>query len=124
MVTNPATILFDINGNPHAVVDGYVIPAETPSLLIAGVDDSGKASNIGITVDRAVRVKNIDSEKTVRYSVTTSVIYIGYAAPGSLDSGSFWKIYRILLDGDGNPTEKKVSADNVIWDNRLGITYT
>ena len=123
MVTNPATILFDVNGNPHAVVDGYVVTAETPSLLVAGVDN-GVALNIGVTEDRAVKVKDIRLEKTVRYSVTTNVIYIGYAAPGSADSGSFWKIYRILLDVDGNPTEKKISADNVIWDNRTSIVYS
>jgi hypothetical protein len=123
MVTNPATILFDINGNPHSVIDGYVVDLNTPSLLIAGINNSNEAVNIGITDDRAIKTKEIELEKTVRYDISTNTIYIGYAEPGALESSSVWKIYRILLDTNGNPTEKKLSNDNMIWANRATVSY-
>lgn len=123
MVTNPATILFDINGNPHSVIDGYVVDLNTPSFLISGINNSNEAVNIGITDDRAIKTKEIELEKTVRYDISTSVIYTGYAEAGASESNSVWKIYRILLDSNGNPTEKKLSADNVIWANRSTVSY-
>lgn len=123
MVTNPATILFDINGNPHSVIDGYVVDLNTPSFLISGINNSNEAVNIGITDDRAIKTKEIELEKTVRYDISTNVIYTGYAEAGASESSSVWKIYRMLLDSNGNPTEKKLSADNVIWANRSTVSY-
>jgi hypothetical protein len=123
MVTNPATILFDINGNAHSVIDGYAIPIGTPSLLNAGVDDDGYAANIRITRDLALKIFDITKEKTVRYDIGTNTIYIGFAVKGSVESDSKWLITRTLLDVNGNPTEKKISDINSIWNNRLSISY-
>ena len=123
MVTNPATILFDVNGNPHSVIDGYVVDLNTPSLLQAGINDTGEAVTIGVTEDRAVKIKDIKLEKTTRYDISETTIYTGYASIGSSEGNPVWKIYRILLDVNGNPTEKRASSDNVIWTNRAGLTY-
>lgn len=123
MVTNPATILFDINGNPHSVIDGYIVPIDTPSLLSAGINDDGYASNIRLTRDYALKVFDIIKEKTIRYDIGTNTIYIGYAVKGSVESDAVWIISRTLLDVDGNPTEKKISDINSIWNNRLALNY-
>ena len=57
---------------------------------------------------------------------SSSTIYIGEAAPGSLTSSAVWKIQRIVLSNtsaaitlaDGNS-----SFDNV-WNNRSGLSYS
>lgn len=38
MIESPAVILYDANGVAHAVRNGVAIPANTPSLLVAGTD--------------------------------------------------------------------------------------
>lgn len=123
MVTNPATILFDINGKPHSVIDGYVVPIGTPSLLISGKNDDGYATGIKLNNEGSLKTIDQNSEKTIRYDIGTNPIYIGFAAKGALESESKWLISRTLMDSEGNPTEKKISDENSIWNNRLLLTY-
>ncbi len=40
-MTNPAVILYDANGKALSVQNGVMLPAGTPGLISAGVDDSG-----------------------------------------------------------------------------------
>ncbi len=59
------------------------------------------------------------------------LLYIGEAAPGTLDADALWRIKRITftLDGDGDTdavTEwaDGVSTQNQIWNDRLGLSYS
>lgn len=54
MNDSPAVILYDVSGNPMAVQDGVVIPANTKGLLLHGSDGTN------------ARVLNIDSNGAVR----------------------------------------------------------
>jgi hypothetical protein len=121
-MNNPAQILYDENGNPHAVIDGQVIPLALPTLAISGKNDDGYAEIL--KVDGGLKVKNINQEKISKYDVTSTIIYIGTADKNTLDSDPKWTISRFLLDINGNPTEKKISSKNVIWNNRAGLTYS
>jgi hypothetical protein len=67
----------------------------------------------------AVRIK--------RFDIQSSVIYLGEAPPGTASSSPAWRIRRIALDAQGNPTSSLLagsgSATNV-WDARASLSYT
>lgn len=59
-------------------------------------------------------------------TTTANTIYVGYAAIGSAESGSVWKIFKIL-DSSGNLTITYADGDaefDNIWDNRASLTYS
>ena len=75
-----------------------------------------------------VQLENI-AEKTTKikkkYDLSSdTVIYIGVAALGSLESDPVWVIKKTTFDINGNPTQLQWSADNVKWDDRTIISYT
>lgn len=65
-------------------------------------------------------------EDILRYDVASSTItYVGYAAPGSSAASAVWKIFRldttsgiVKLYADGN-----TNYDNV-WNSRAGLSYS
>lgn len=122
MTDNPAKILYDENGNPHAIIDGQIIPLSLPTLAISGKNDDGYAEILKI--DGGLKIKNINQEKISKYDISDTIIYMGSAIKGTLDSDPKWLITRYLLDINGNPTEKKLSDKNVIWNNRVSLTYS
>lgn len=52
---SPAAILYDASGNPLAVQDGVAVPANTPSLLLAGKDINGYARHVKALPDGSIR---------------------------------------------------------------------
>jgi len=68
-----------------------------------------------------IQVNNVES----RFDVSgTSFFYIGSAPPGTADSAAEWTIKRFALDAEGNPTDKRITAQNAaVWDDRATETY-
>lgn len=105
-----------------ATVDGIEIEidaADGDSIAISdGTDTMVVNPNGSINAaptDEALRVD----------TVSAALSYFGYAAPGTLNAASTWKIKRVSTAGaivttewaDGN------NAYDNIWDNRAGLTY-
>jgi len=72
-------------------------------------------------------VKALNSNETTRLDEASSTVsYVGKAAPGTAETAAAWKISRITVTGtvtkielaDGN-----ANYDN-IWDNRASLTYS
>lgn len=59
-----------------------------------------------------------------RFDIQALVIYIGTAALGVAESSASWRIKRVSLDGAGLPTAIQWSASNVVWNDRVSVTYT
>jgi hypothetical protein len=59
--------------------------------------------------------------ETKRIDDTGSIIYIGVAAPGTVESETGWTIKRIQFDESGNPTAVMLGAG--IWSNRVTVNY-
>ena len=81
---------------------------------------------------KARRVIIIDADGSVSGSVITiideessTVTYIGEAAPGTATSSPAWRIKKIIVNG--TVTEIKYADANTlydnIWDNRASLTY-
>jgi hypothetical protein len=75
----------------------------------------------------AVRVTDASGGSVALYDfASSSVIYIGEAAPGSLPSQAVWKISRISLSGTS--AEVRLAGGTAlfdkIWDNRSGLAYS
>lgn len=67
----------------------------------------------------------IDYTKRVD-DVSIDILYVGAAAPGSLESASVWQIYKADFTGTSVvKTYASGTADfDKIWDNRTGYTYS
>jgi hypothetical protein len=67
------------------------------------------------------------SPKTQRYDFASStIIYVGSAAIGSSAGSSVWRIKRVTLNGDGNPTAIEYAgsgAFNQNWNDRASLSY-
>lgn len=52
-------------------------------------------------------------------------LYVGSAAPGSLDSDAVWKIKKVLTSGGSTRILYPNGSVNYafVWDNRAGLTY-
>lgn len=48
MLSNPAVIVFDFNGNPVALQNGATIPGTQGALLVSGRDGSGNAIQLAV----------------------------------------------------------------------------
>ncbi len=59
-----------------------------------------------------------------RIDIQPTVIYVGTAARGEPTSAMAWRIKRIDLDGDGNPTVIQWSEMMAVWDDRATTTYS
>jgi hypothetical protein len=78
-----------------------------------------------IATGEEVNAQRVDEESS------GSVLYIGEADPGTLDSAAGWRIKRITFTVDGGGNEDSVtewaggdSNKDKIWNNRLGLSYS
>lgn len=56
MSRTPAVVLYDATGKAHAVKNGVAIPADTPSLLLAGRDATDFSRDVLVEDDGTLRV--------------------------------------------------------------------
>lgn len=59
--------------------------------------------------------------------ISESLLYKGFAAPGTLDSNPHWSISRITIGSDGDVTEQfALGSDAFVnaWTDRLTLTYS
>lgn len=58
--------------------------------------------------------------------VSTSVSYIGWAVPGTLDAAATWRIMRMTLTGTVTAIEWADGDEDFdnIWDDRASLTYS
>jgi len=56
---------------------------------------------------------------------SSTVTYIGSAAPGSATTSAVWRIKKVLVDGTVTSIKFADSDElfNNIWDNRASLTY-
>ena len=79
------------------------------------------------------RVEALELEELATYAVRIdevgSIIYVGNAAPGALESGAVWRIQRITFttageaDADIEWADGNSAFDN-IWDDRATLSYS
>lgn len=58
--------------------------------------------------------------------VNATTLYLGEAAPESLEASAVWRIQRIIFDADGNVEEVRFADGGIfdqIWNNRTGLAY-
>lgn len=77
---------------------------------------SGTGVSLGASVDYTKRVDFVGE----------TLIYKGFAAVGSSESASVWKIIRVTLSGDDVTEEYADGNSNFdnAWDNRLSLSYS
>jgi hypothetical protein len=58
---------------------------------------------------------------------SSTVTYMGLAAPGTATSAALWQISKITFDGSGNFLSQKWADGNGnldnVWDDRASLTY-
>lgn len=78
------------------------------------------AGSSGISSEDEVYSKRVDF-------ISDSVIYKGEAVVGSLESGSVWRIRKIMIGNDGDVTEiwaNGLSTFVHVWNDRLTYSYS
>ena len=66
-------------------------------------------------------------EKRVDFNTDNTIIYKGEALPGTLDSGSVWRIKKITIAADNDVREMWANGNSnydKVWNSRAGYTYT
>jgi hypothetical protein len=97
---------------------------------IADFDTNLKPTAIqSTTLDDAVADAIYYTNDTTTYSIQaydiqSTVMYVGTAIQGTLNSDAKWLIKKVALDGGGNPTSTKWSSTTAVWNNRTSETYT
>lgn len=90
--------------------------------------DVNVIGTVGLTNSqlRASPLEVVSSTKASRMDDLGSVLYVGYAAPGTLDGGSTWAIKRVQTVGAELRTEwaNGVSTYTHSWSLRTGYTYS
>ena len=123
---NPAVILYDGYGNPHAVLIGDVIYPSTPGLVVAGKDENDVARFLSLSPDGEVATakRNVQQQYDLGGDVGLTYTYIGIAERGLATSSVGWTIKRFEFF-DGEP-QAKTSTDekSAIWDNRVSELYS
>lgn len=122
MAQSPAALLIDSSGNVLPVAQDTTIPANTPSLLVAGADASGKAQRL--LVDGANRLKVTVAPSSPPPTATAialaqaeaSLSLTGGASPHDTDyvipNGVTVYLQSLSAGATGDPTESgsKVEA--------------
>lgn len=58
------------------------------------------------------------------YDANNNTEYVGIASEwGASDSACKWTIFKLTLNGVGNPTRIRSTKSYVVWDNYLTETY-
>lgn len=107
-----------IDSTQHALhVLGYYWNANTLSYEVGTSGGSGTGSDVFVT--------NQISDDPLRVDVVDTIIYLGYADPGTATSSASWKIKRIDVTSGAISTwaDGNVLYDNV-WDNRVSLSYS
>lgn len=92
---------------------------KTGSTLVETESDLNELSNSDAQIGK------IDGRHKRSFEFSTSVIYIGYADIGVLESAAGWTIRKMVLDSNGNPTaETWTAVGTAIWNNRASEVYS
>lgn len=82
-------------------------------------------------VTKKITVENLENSlmttplTTLIDEVSTSVTYIGKAAPGSATSSAVWRIQRLTTTGPDLAVEYAAGgAFSQAWDNRASLSYS
>ncbi len=69
-----------------------------------------------------------DLVRTVDYVSGATIIYEGYASPGTAVSAAAWQICKHTYDGSNNRLTTKFAGGtndyNQVWDNRAALSYS
>lgn len=118
-VTGAVTGLADISTYDfiryfHTVADGAGKLSASGFIFSSGGGGGDYLASINTSLsDKALRVDN----------TVPTMIYLGEAAIGSLDSGAAWKIRRIDISGTSVSIKYASGLFDQIWNNRAGLTY-
>jgi len=103
----------------------------TQAIQNFGFDDTFKVPNVGILGFDGQNLQRLNASNMairIDYDGNSNPIYIGVAAPGTLDGASYWQLIKLTFDGNNNVTATKYADGNSnfdnIWDNRSDGTYT
>jgi hypothetical protein len=102
-------------------------------IVISHVDDSialGDGTNT-LTLQSTNSVYTVPTatvpEKSIVEEASSTVTYVGKAAPGSATGSAVWKISKYTDNGSGTLTETQADGnanyDN-IWNNRASLSYS
>lgn len=107
---------------------GYLTRGDTMALSLG--------NNPYIKIDSQGRsIQSSSEDMTFRgdYGAGTTLIYRGFARPGSLTSAAVWQIAKMTYDGNSNILTIQWAQDSFghasseyifIWDNRASLTYS
>lgn len=83
---------------------------------------------VGFDGQKLSRLNSNNLSIRIEYDGNSNPIYIGIAAPGTLDGASYWQLRKLTFDGNNNVTAIQYadgnSSFNKIWDSRSDGTYT
>lgn len=92
---------------------------KTSAISVETESDLNELSNADAQIGK------IDGRHKRSFEFSTSVIYIGYADIGVLESAVGWTIRKMILDTNGNPTaETWTAVGTAIWNNRTAEVYS
>ena len=95
--------------------------------LISGKDSSGNIVDIKLTSDGYMINDASRPKATRKDDAGSSIVYYGYANPGTATSAASWRIMKMDKSADPDFTitwaDGNDNYDN-IWDNRASLTYS
>jgi hypothetical protein len=152
IVTSPVTTVTPENIDHTVVVDGttHVLSVSSPNVTLRVVQNpvavSVQSATIGVvtggvqgpqgppgldaTSDEIIVLNKAERQDTVEDTPTAGdiTVYYGVATPQTLDSSALWLITRQIYTADGEAFDsaKRFAsvAEDQIWNDRLGLTYT
>lgn len=118
--TNPSEVHVDGNNQTvESTTQESPVIINTVDTTVYTVGYQGPQGPVGD--DDVTYAKRTDFENN------DTIIYIGEAIPGSIDSASVWRMKRLTLNAEGDVTEEwadgNANFDN-IWNNRATLSYS
>jgi hypothetical protein len=113
--------------------------AAIQALLAAGLSTSNgstEATLLAVLAELVAKTEPADQQHVLvdnwqpasylkkMYDIQNNVIFIGSAPRDTATNTAAWRIKRIDIDVNGNPTQVRWTEGSAIWDNRLSETYT
>lgn len=83
---SPAVILYDNDGNPVGVLDGYTLVTDQRGLISAGIDDSNQIRFLSLSAAGALKVTTTESRTIVGEYLQGTNLILGTAAAQNLVS--------------------------------------
>lgn len=114
---SPVVELYDSNGNPLAVQDGYAIPPQTPAIIVAGSDGVNSRYMLVDSIGRplisaASQPGNIDSGN----STTTPLSGSGTFSGTGLDVSMYGLVTVFVFADEVGTLNLEFSTNNSNWD--------